>query len=77
MNYFLENHVSNLIIREMHCLSKRAVRFEIEKNMDTPKSAKYMNLLLAFEAKVIQFDKQKSYEQLLLQLIIDDEKSAS
>lgn len=50
MNYFLENHVSNLIIRDMNCMSKRAVRYEIEKNMDKPKAAKYMNLLLAFEA---------------------------
>lgn len=49
MNYFLENHVSNLIIKDMNCISKRAVRFEIEKAMEKNKSAKYMNLLIAFE----------------------------
>ncbi|KAL4474124.1 hypothetical protein ABPG72_002849 [Tetrahymena utriculariae] len=72
MNYFLENHVSNLIIKEMNCISKRAVRYEIEKTMQKNKTAKYMNLLNAFEAKVKQFAKEKAYENLLMQLITDE-----
>ncbi|EAS06999.2 hypothetical protein TTHERM_00841250 (macronuclear) [Tetrahymena thermophila SB210] len=72
MNYFLENHVSNLIIKEMNCISKRAVRYEIEKTMQKNKTAKYMNLLNAFESKVKQFGKEKAYENLLMQLITDE-----
>lgn len=72
MNYFLENHVSNLIIKDMNCISKRAVRFEIEKTMIKTRTAKYMNLLNAFESKVRSFSKDKSYENLLMQLITDE-----
>lgn len=72
MNYFLENHVSNLIIKDMNCISKRAVRCEIEKTMLKNKTAKYMNLLNAFEGKVKLFSKEKNYENLLMQLITDE-----
>lgn len=72
MNYFLENHVSNLIIKDMNCISKRAVRCEIEKSMLKNKTAKYMNLLNAFEGKVKLYGKEKNYENLLMQLITDE-----
>jgi len=76
MNYFLENHVSNLIIKDMNCISKRAVRCEIEKSMIKTKTAKYMNLLNAFEGKVKLFAKEKHYENLLMNLISDENSGA-
>ena len=72
MNYFLENHVSNLIIKDMNCISKRAVRSEIEEHMLETHTAKYMNLLDAFEEKVKFYSKEKEYENLLMQHITDD-----
>lgn len=56
----------------MNCISKRAVRYEIEKEMVKNKSAKYINLLNAFECKVRFFGKEKAYENLLMQLISDE-----
>ena len=74
MNYFLENHVGELLKGPMNCVNKRAVRAEIENNLEQLSSKKYINLLAAFEDKIIELGVGPKYEEMLLNLI-EEEKT--
>lgn len=74
MNYFLENHVGNLLKTAMNLPSKRAVRLEIEKDLPQ-QGTKYINLMIAFEEKLKFYNCQESYEEMLLKIILENTES--
>ena len=57
MNYFLENHIANILKPLMKVNSKRKVHKLIEENLPQVSHFKYINFLNGFEDKIENFQK--------------------
>ena len=57
MNYFLENDISQILKAPMNVTSKRAVMEIVQQNVPNHHNFKYINLLNAFEDKILEYNK--------------------
>ena len=59
MNYFLENHIANILKPLLKANSKRKVHKIIEENLPKVSQFKYINFLNGFEDKIEFFKKDE------------------
>jgi hypothetical protein len=73
MNYFLEDIIGSILKKSLNMHSCSDVRRMLMEQLPF-KGTKYMNLLNAYEDKIIQCDKIEEYKAKLVEILERDNK---